>query len=962
MEVRIPLLLGFLGWLASAQAATEPDLAEMDALIDAGETVTALEWLEQLPVDNLEVFKRRADLMITLRQYPQAQVLAETVAADTADRLTRAEAMWVAGRAAASRGESRLGRDYLRESLQLFGDTLAPVRRAALLIHVANVENGLGELVQAGLLLDEAEALWQSSPDPNLGARLFNARGTWHQYRDDPASALEARRRALDLGLEGGDAGYQRVLLNNLGLAYMELHDYAEALGYVRRALELAATGTRGEAMARMTAGICEFELNRLDEAHASFARAEEIARELGDRPILQWATGELGLVAAERGQPEAAMELFDRALETAREIGDRRSERAWWINKGRIHRDQGRYREALENYRQAEALIGPGQRPPANLYKHMAQSHAGLGKIETAKRLLAKALELARTAHDTKVAWETHRELARIHRREGDLVRADAAYAATLEGIETMRSRLILAPMKSRFFENKVAVYEEYVDFLVEWGRVDQAFEVAERSRARAFLESLAEAGAGPHHELPEPWLDRERVLLKELSRLQSEAREGNAPANLDEQLGTVESELETLYLHARSVHPKWYALRSSEPDGLAQVRAALAPSETMLYFFLGEHRSHLWEIRRDAFSHRVLPRRADLEAAVRKAYSALQDPGTDLAPLVALNGLLSLDFEAGPVLIVPSGILHYFPYETLLDSDERYIAGRIKMSYWPSASALVMLRGRSGQASGGDLLAVADPLADTPQVDVARSVTMGHTGSLGALPHTRVEVRSLVELFGESRTRTLVGAEATETALKKMVLDQYSVIHFATHGWLDGKSPSRSGLVLGAGHDDSEDGLLQFREILKLDLNADLVTLSACQSGLGDLVTGEGMVGIARAFFHAGTSSIVASLWNVNDEASAVLMRRFYRELGAGMPKSEALATARRQMLESDRYAHPFYWAGYVLIGEGSKPAKVPSLVDRRTWLWSLPAGLFALVVLTTLVRGRGRRAHSS
>ena len=188
--------------------------------------------------------------------------------------------------------------------------------------------------------------------------------------------------------------------------------------------------------------------------------------------------------------------------------------------------------------------------------------------------------------------------------------------------------------------------------------------------------------------------------------------------------------------------------------------------------------------------------------------------------------------------------------------------------------------------------------------------------------LPNTREEVNAISELYPKAERQVYLGAQAREEALKAEQLNQYRYIHFATHGLINEKIPSRSGIVLSLIPDSKEDGFVQMREIMRLKLNADMVTLSACSSGLGKLVDGEGMIGLTRAFMYAGADSVVVSLWNVSDSATAELMSAFYRNLKNGLPKDEAMRQAKLKLLHGPQsvWKHPYFWAPFVLAGERS------------------------------------------
>ena len=187
--------------------------------------------------------------------------------------------------------------------------------------------------------------------------------------------------------------------------------------------------------------------------------------------------------------------------------------------------------------------------------------------------------------------------------------------------------------------------------------------------------------------------------------------------------------------------------------------------------------------------------------------------------------------------------------------------------------------------------------------------------------LPYTRDEVLAISNLFPLDQRHVYLGAEAREETVKSEKLDDFRFIHFATHSFLDEIRPGRSGILLSRAPQSLEDGILQMGEIMRLKMNADLVTLSACSTGLGKLVNGEGVLGLTRAFFYAGARNVAVLLWNVNDFATATLMVSFYRHLTRGVPESEALRQAKLSLLHSSqpRWHHPYFWAAFVIEGEG-------------------------------------------
>jgi CHAT domain-containing protein len=317
--------------------------------------------------------------------------------------------------------------------------------------------------------------------------------------------------------------------------------------------------------------------------------------------------------------------------------------------------------------------------------------------------------------------------------------------------------------------------------------------------------------------------------------------------------------------------------------------------------------------------------------------------------------------------LLIVPDGNLGYLPFESLVVGSRHSPAGgiqpayllyRFAIAYGPSASALAAVQEtNTGTAQRTKtLLAFGDPVVQTeitpakssPVNDATRSaaepqanpeqVSAATTAptpaadniskeyaergfSLVRLPFTRDEVLGIGNLYPSSQRQVYLGEDAREEAVKSEQLDAYRYIHFASHGFIDESHPGRSGILFSRSQNSSEDGVLQMGEIMRLKLNADLVTLSACSTGLGKLVNGEGVLGLTRAFFYAGARNVTVSLWNVNDSATATLMKSFYENLNRGLPKSAALRQGKLRLLRGENkvWRHPYFWAPFVLVGEG-------------------------------------------
>jgi CHAT domain-containing protein len=414
-----------------------------------------------------------------------------------------------------------------------------------------------------------------------------------------------------------------------------------------------------------------------------------------------------------------------------------------------------------------------------------------------------------------------------------------------------------------------------------------------------------------------------------------------------------------------ARLRNPRLAAVSAGEPARLSDIRSGLhLDSKTVLLTYsLGDSASYLWVVRSDSTTLHRLPPSDFLATAVARCRDRIVgfgmrntsvsggdtdalakdrgvgrlgpaaseaderlDPSTNLYDLLVKPAAHAID-TAERAIIVPDGALHLLPFEALVREEPsapsappRYAFENVEVHYGPSATTLVYLakardeRRRSHNSM--DLLAVGDPDLGTSgrEADVRAS-------HLERLPFTREEVLAAREFFPGDRNTVLLGPEAQERTLREIALEQYRILHLATHGIFDEEDPDRSGLVMSFPSDSTHDGYLEAWEIGKLELNAELVVLSACETGLGRLVRGEGLLSLPRAFFYAGANAVIVSLWKVPDESTSLFMKAFYRALvQEKTTPAKALSLARKSLRADPRFEHPFYWAAFVLLAPPS------------------------------------------
>jgi CHAT domain-containing protein len=269
--------------------------------------------------------------------------------------------------------------------------------------------------------------------------------------------------------------------------------------------------------------------------------------------------------------------------------------------------------------------------------------------------------------------------------------------------------------------------------------------------------------------------------------------------------------------------------------------------------------------------------------------------------------------------LIIVPDGILWELPFQALQPAPKRFLIENCALSYAPSMTVLLeMTRSRSTVSNNSPrLLALGNPAIG--QQTTARMSSVHMDERLDPLPQAERQVKELAKLYGAGRSKIYVGPEAQE-AIVKTEATSYGILHLAVHGILNDKNPMYSAVVLSQPEGDTtEDGMLEAWEVMKLDLKADLVVLSACETARGKVGNGEGMIGLAWAFFVAGVPTTVASQWSVEAASTTELMVEFHRNLEQHKSKAESLRQAMLKLLKSEEYSRPFYWAGFVVVGNG-------------------------------------------
>lgn len=786
------------------------------------------------------------------------------------------------------------------------------------------------------------------------------------------SEAIKATDSALELALKIGDKRYYAVS-TGFRAEINELQGrYSAALIGWKQASELSKEINDLINLRRYPwrMGNIHFLLGDLPEARKQFETGLALSLEAEDKEMQAIYLSRIGDVFAAQNQPEQAIAYYTKLTKLegmpatpALQLFLLDLTYPFYLKSGQYQKARGAIQQATmlarqlsDAERELRALNSSGE-----LYLRVNEPAQAIKSYE-------EAFKFARERESPLHAWTASAGLAAAHQHLKEPEQAREYYLQAIKFMEEVRARLMMEEERAGFFNDKVKIYKDLTAVLMELHTQDaaksyerEAFDYAERARGRAFLDLLAEGKVNMEQTLASDLLERRQRIDAAIVRINSELMKERSPEpakqnqaaieGLEQERGKADADYADWLRELRRRDPRYARLKYPEPISLAQTQQLLDEQTVMLSYSLGDTSSFLFVISRDGFSSLRLDASAQaVSGEVEQILAAIKKRSMpEFRRLsVRLYGRLIQPAEGllrgkRELVIVADGALHRLPFEVLLPPSSRqitqpdarklpYLVREHAVSYVPSASVLAELQDYHKQAVPGQkaFLAFADPIYDAQAqskdsvVALATRSARGDDGQwkFDRLMHSKNEAEGIAKLFPREQADVFQGAQATEENAKAAGrLEQYRILHFAAHGLINQRRPRFSGIVLTLPRNNQqaanavEDGILQAYEIFNLKLNADLVVLSACETGLGKEVNGEGMMSLIRAFIYAGTPSVVASLWNVDDEKSAELMIRFYTHLKDGKHKSEALRQAQLDIIQ--KYGAPYFWAPFILMG---------------------------------------------
>ncbi|HWM95012.1 MAG TPA: CHAT domain-containing tetratricopeptide repeat protein [Thermoanaerobaculia bacterium] len=921
------------------------------------------------------IHRRLGETEKALSLYERALALAR----EAGDLAGEAETRNNLGVARYQGGQSQMAIQDLQESLRLWEELGETDQIASTAYSLGAVQYSFSDLEGALASYERARGMGSMGTQAQILAGIASV----FRDRGDVDSALGLYAQALDLSRKANHQTSEASILQNLGNSYLRQGELQKALDHFTRALELQEKlGDRGnQAWILYYLGVTSLHLGDADQALKHYNASLQIYRETGGMAWQGYVLRDIGWAHQMLGEPRVALEHYARALEIGNETGIRLIEAAALHGMGRAHLDLGEPGEAarlfertLDFYRETQDALGE-----LSALLELGRAFQALHDEKRAAESFRLALDLSRQRKTLLTEAVAQAALARLSRDQGDLQEAASAIEEALRIIESIRPKVASQWQRVSFFASRREYYDFYIDVQMRLherdpagGHLAAALAASERARSRALLDLLNEGridlrrGIDPELKRSEEEVGR-RLSLLQGQLLDDLSKDGKHAARIELELDQAEEERERIDGQIQRDYPHYAAFSTPAPLPPEKIQGLLDEHTAFLQYAVGPEHSYLFVVTRDRLEGYRLPGAKELADEVDTLRGLLQEPGRRYFSRYAESAHRLYKTLLGPaeamlrdkkrLILSPDGPLLLLSFEALLTSPDvpqaggyeslSYLIRDRSVAYAPSASVFAEL-GRAPSATPASsepalsFLGFADPdygrwadgsASPADAGPIAQSFQRAGLLSLRRLPGSRREVEEATSLYPPEQFRLYVDGEATEENVKdNPYLRHARWIHFAVHGFVNETRPEYSGLVLTLDEDSREDGLLQVHEIFNLELDADLVVLSACETALGKNVKGEGLLGVSRALLYAGAASVVVSLWQVADNATPELMVSFYRQLLQSGDKAEALRVSKLKLIDGGTHAHPYYWAPFILIGQPGSGVTSPQVARQR------------------------------
>lgn len=908
----------------------------------------------------LTALKALADPLVQKGDYAEALRISQMtvrIAERIGDRVGLGNALLDVGSVYARQNRVAEALDNLQKSLAIFEEAGDKKGKARALHATGFTYASQRRFEQALVYYDKSLPISEEAGDRSLTALILNSQCLAHSNLGRYEFGLELCQKSRALSEELNDKVTLALALNSIATHYISQGRYAEGLESLQKSLKIneemgSAGSKRTRAFMLQNIGLIYRRQGHMEEALAYASKSLKLLEELGDKFGIANLQNNIGVIYKSQGLYEQALEWFQKSLRRYEELEIKVGIARSLNNIGDVDRLQGRHDQALENLQKSLRL-----REEINDKGGICLTLNNLGRLYQDQGKYAEMLEVSRRSasiaeeiNAPEELWNARERIGRALRSLGQPVEARRNFLAAIATVESLRHEVAGGGQQQQsFLENRLSPWLGMIALLVSQQEYAEALTFAEQSKARVLLDALSAGRVSLRRSLsPQERQAEEEQRLRLVSlnsqytsELRRDKPEQSRVAELRASVEKARLEYEALETSLYVAHPELRVHRGEAPIIKAQELTALLPDDAsvLLEYVVTDNETYLFAVTKaagksepqvtlyrlpikqdelakqiEAFRGQLARRDLGFRPAAIKLYDLLLKPAA-----AQLRGKTNL-------IITADDKLWDLPFQALLTGTNRFLIEDAAIAYAPSLTVLreMMKRRKNREANSVSttLLALGNPLLGKETVN--RAALLLRDEKLDPLPEAEQEVRALMQLYGPSRSKVYIGADAHEDRVKSEA-GQASILHFAAHGMLNNASPMYSHLALAKGG-ANEDGLLEAWELMQLDLKADLAVLSACETARGRFGAGEGMIGLSWAMFIAGVPSTVVSQWKVESAGTRDLMVNFHRALisppGAGKAKptkTEALRQAALKLMKNPQTSHPFYWAGFVLVGDG-------------------------------------------
>jgi CHAT domain-containing protein/Tfp pilus assembly protein PilF len=897
---------------------------------------------------------------VCIRQNRPAQALDAlqkglSICEDTCERKDIARTLHYTGMAYRLESSFDQALEFFNRSLFISEDSGDKVSAATTLGEIGIVYRMRGLYETALDTYQKSLAVLEGLQDKTRLKIVLNSIGVLYQAQGSYELALEFYRRSGEICEELNDKAGLAVALYNVGAVYNFQGRYAEALKNFQESIkineQLGVADTGLMASNLLSIGLLYSRQGRYDQALEYYRKGLKIREDNNDKFGLGQLQNNIGVVYRLQQLYGEALEWLQKSLVLNEQMASKSGIASTLTNIGEIYRLQGRQDLALEQLRKSLQIreeIGEKLGISRTL-ENLGLLYQGQGNYQDMLEVARRAATMAEEINAPEELWAAQESIGKAHRALGHPAEARQSFLDAIRTIESLRRQVAGGEQEQQsFLENKVSPWLDMIDLLVSDHQYAEALSFAEQSKARALLDVLEAGRPNLHKSLSSQERqaeDEKRLRLVALnSQLTRELRrdrpDPSRTADLNAAIAKARLEFESLETNLYVAHPELKLQRGEFPTIKAEELTDLMSdaANALAEYVVTEDATYLFVVTRSPVDTRggvrvfTLPvKRTELSKEIEnfRENLARRDLGFR-HPAHKLYDLLLKPAEAllrgkSQLIIVPDDTLWDLPFQALIAEDNHYVIEKTAVSYAPSLTVMREMHARRNRshadAADSTLLAVGNPAIGEGTIE--RSTLVLREDGFTPLPEAEQEVRALGNLYGLHSSKIYIGADALEDRVKAEA-GRARILHFATHATMNNAAPMYSHLVLAQG-DRNEDGLLEAWELMQLDLKAELAVLSACETARGRFGAGEGVIGLTWALFVAGVPATVVSQWPVEAASTRDLMVGFHRALNlradvrkTKIRKSEALRQAALKLMRNPSTSHPFYWAGFVLVGD--------------------------------------------